>query len=252
MTTDEHQRPPAASLFGDDALSTALAALVRELGIGAKLPSERELSERLGVSRTALRDRLALLEGLGAVRRQTGSGTYVAELKPETLALALSLGLSSAGLPLEAMESVRIALERQAAREACRASDPVLIAYMRQALDTMEATENYAEVMEADRAFHQSLLRASGNPALVFFADVLSDTLARSLADRSERLSQRALEGAVRQLLVDYHSPIYAAILEGDEQAAMVAVDQHFQVLSEVLASGGTLASWPSAALDPA
>lgn len=245
MNAESNQSQGTAKMFGDDELSTALAALIRELGIGTKLPSERELSEQLGVSRTALRDRLALLEGLGAVRRQTGSGTYVAELKPETIALALSLGLSSAGLPLEAMESVRIGLERQAAREACRAADPVLIAYMRLALDTMEATENYAEVMEADRAFHQSLLRASGNPALVFFADVLSDTLSRSLADRSERLSQRTLEGSVRQLLVDYHRPIYAAILAGDEGAAMAAVDQHFQVLSELLTNGGTLANWP-------
>ncbi len=250
MTPAEDDRPPLAALFGDDELSTALAAIIRDLGIGGRLPSERELSERLGVSRTALRDRLALLEGLGAVRRQTGSGTYVAELRAETLALALSLGLGSAQLPLQSMESVRIALERQAAREACLQADPVLIAYMRRALDTMQGTENYAEMIAADRAFHQSLLRASGNPALVFFADVLSDTLARSLEDRSERLSHRTLEGDVKQLLVDYHRPIYAAILEGDEQAAMAAVDQHFDVLTEVLAKGRMLSTWASTALD--
>jgi DNA-binding FadR family transcriptional regulator len=65
------------------------------------------------------------------VRRRTGSGTYVDELRPDSLALALNLGISSSHLSLSSLESVRIALERQAAKEASRPADPVLIAYMR-------------------------------------------------------------------------------------------------------------------------
>lgn len=228
--------PAATQVFGDDPLSTALANLIRDVGVGGRLPSERQLAEELGVSRTALRDRLALLEGLGALSRRGGSGTYVAELRPEVLALAVSIGLATSQLPLSSMESVRIALERQAAREACVESNPVLIAYMKQALDTMESTDSYDEMMAADRAFHQALLRASGNPALIFFADVLSDVLSQSLADRSRRLSGQRLDPDIKHLLVTHHSPIHLAILDGDQEAAMAAVDEHFVSLAQVLA----------------
>ncbi|MFI6628637.1 GntR family transcriptional regulator [Nonomuraea fuscirosea] len=92
--------------------------MIRELGKGARMPPERELAERLGVSRGALRDRLRLLEGFGVLSRRQGSGTYVRRLAPEGLEFALDLALSASHLSIESLHSVRVALERQAARKA--------------------------------------------------------------------------------------------------------------------------------------
>lgn len=217
--------------FDDDPVSIALTNRIKNMKPGDRLPSERDLATELGVSRTALRDRLAVLVGLGSLERQIGSGTYVAELRPQTLALALSLGLSSANLPIQALESVRIALERQGAIEASAAPDAALMDYMQEALDVMAVATTSQEMHKADRDFHQAMLRVSGNPALIFFADVLADTLSQSMAERSERLRATNTEESMRNLFVQLHTPIYEAIMAGDAERAVRAVEEHFAVL---------------------
>ncbi|MBU2698476.1 MULTISPECIES: FadR/GntR family transcriptional regulator [Pimelobacter] len=231
MTIENDAGSSLSELFADDPLSVALAELIQGIQPGDRLPSERDLAVRLDVSRTALRDRLGMLEGLGVLRRRTGAGTFVETLRPDALAFALNLAISSSHLPLASLESVRIALERQAAAEAARRADPVLIAYMKRAIDTMAATELSADVLVADRAFHQSLLRAAGNPSLTFFAEALSNVLTKDLAERSERLSQERLSTSRQALLVDHHTRIYDAIVAGDPDAAMRAVDEHFDAI---------------------
>lgn len=230
MTTDSGT-PSLADVFADDPVSAALARLISALSPGDRLPAERDLATQLDVSRTALRDRLGVLEGLGVLRRRTGSGTFVEQLKPDALAVALNLAIGSSHLPLSSLESVRIALERQAAGEAAIRSDPVLIAYMRRAVDTMESTTSRAEVIEADRAFHQSLLRAAGNPALTFFADALSSVLTEDLQDRSDRLGAAVSAAPSQALMVAHHAAIHEAIEGGDPRRARDAVDEHFNAL---------------------
>lgn len=231
MATGQDEQDLLSNVFANDPASAELARLIRGMSAGERLPSERELATQLNVSRTALRDRLGVLEGLGLLRRRTGSGTYVDTLKPDSLALALSLAISSSHLPLANLESVRVGLERQAAHEAALHADPVLTAYMRRAVDTMATTDDRVEILNADRAFHQSLLRAANNPALTFFADALSDVLAQDLENRSDRLAEADLGVPPRKLLVEKHLAIHDAILNRDPDAAMRAVDDHFNAL---------------------
>jgi DNA-binding FadR family transcriptional regulator len=230
MTADEAVQESLAQVFAEDPVSAALAKLVRSLTPGDRLPAERDLAAQLNVSRTALRDRLGVLEGLGMLRRRTGSGTYVETLKPDTLALALNLAISSSHLPLSYLESVRIGLERQAAHEAAKRADPVLIAYMRRAIDTMATTDDHSQILAADRTFHQALLRAAGNPALTFFADALADVLAQDLEDRSGRFDAH-VSAVSKQVLVDRHLAIHDAVTSGDSALAMQSVDDHFDTL---------------------
>lgn len=218
-----------AQIFADDPVSSRLASIIHDLEPGARLPSERLLAEKLQVSRNAIRDRIGVLEGLGALARRKGSGTYVESLKPDSLAFALNLAISSSHLPLSSLESVRIALERQAAAEATEVADPVLIAYMRSALNSMSSSNDSEEILHADRAFHQSLLRAAGNPALIFFADALASVLVQGLKDRSDRSVARV----PKKTLISKHEDIYEAVVSGQKEVAMAAVDEHFKALPQ-------------------
>lgn len=220
-------RRTVGEVFSVDPVSNQLARIIHELEPGERLPSERNLADQLQVSRNALRDRIGVLEGLGVLSRRKGSGTYVEQLKPDSLAFALNLAIGSSHLPLNSLESVRIALERQAASEAAEVADPVLIAYMRSAINSMASTHDPNEILHADQSFHQALLRAAGNPALIFFADALASVLSAGMKDRSDR----SVEKVPKSVLIEKHEAIYDAVVAADGEQAMKAVDEHFTAL---------------------
>lgn len=225
----------ATEMLGSDRVSEALADIVHQLGPGARLPSERELAARVGVSRTTLRDRLQVLESLGVITRRQGSGTYVQPLNPAGLTMALNLGISSCHLTLQDLNSVRVALERQAAMEAARVGDPVHIAYLEKAVNTIAYADEDAAVDEADFSFHDALLRASANPALSFFADALGGVLHRALAERRAEMRRRLDEQNEQEVMVALHRRVWEAVRAGDPEAAAAAVDAHFDTYSRLI-----------------
>lgn len=214
----------------EDPVSAAVSGLIRQLEPGDRLPGERELAAQLNVSRTALRDRLSQLEGLGVLERRTGSGTYVRELESANLTMALDLAVSVSRLSLDSLHSVRVALERQAACEAARRAEPVPTAYMQEAIRTMEGSARSSEIFKADFAFHRALFNAAGNPALSFFADALRGVLRDDLAKRRRRM-QRLPDD--QEVMVEVHTRVYDAIRSGDEIEAMRAIDHHFDVIGQ-------------------
>lgn len=216
----------------DDGLSGALLELIEKVGVGGRLPGERALAEQLGCSRTALRDRVQIYESLGVLSRRTGSGTYVQALDPGRLSQALNVGMVVSGLTLTSLQSVRVALERQAAREASVNQNHVMIAHMRDALDVLEAQPDDEQGEQADFDFHAALLYATDNPAIVFFADALHDVLRRSFSERRRDLVQ--IPGH-QEMMVRIHRRIYDAVISRDPDWAMRAMDQHFDEFNTAL-----------------
>jgi GntR family transcriptional repressor for pyruvate dehydrogenase complex len=238
---------PATSSAPDDVdvVSARLARVVRELGVGARLPGERQLANQLGVSRTALRDRLQVLHALGVLRRASGSGTYVQALDSAAFARGLDFSISAVDLDLDELTSVRVALERQAGVEAARAAEPVLIAHMKSELNRMRSATTDGALGEADFRFHLALLSASHNNALRFFADALAGVLQEQLAHRRAEMRRLLAATGDQRLMHDLHDAIYQAVLSGDAHAASHAVDAHFAAFDELVGkpSGATLAA---------
>lgn len=217
---------------GKDSILHALIRQIRDMKPGDKLPSERELAEHLGVSRTALRDRVGRLQSMGILERRGPAGTFVVGLRPETISEVLMLGLMASDLTVESIVTVRIALERQAAIEAAWKHDHVSIAHMAVAVDTMEATDDGERLRQADLDFHSALFNASGSKALQFFSQVLSQVLAetiQSLSLSKDRVTMRKV-----------HRDILAAVQAQDHNSVLAAIDQHFEWLDVLLADNGS------------
>ncbi len=190
-----------------------------EFPAGTRLPAERELSERYGVSRPTVREAVIALEAMGRVSVKTGSGVYVLEGKGVA-------AVGSSVSPFELLET-RVMIEGEAAALAASMISPEQILELKAALDEM-ALENKAGNVDsdvADRKFHAVIAAATNNRLL--------KAMIENLWDVQEGLHHiRAAHNSVCKEDPDTrlkeHQAIYDALAAGDSQAARVAMRNHF------------------------
>ena len=131
------------------------------LKTGQLLPSERRLTEKLGVSRTALREGLKLLRARGIIKTEQGKGSFVADLSGHGLASPLMHLFSSQPRTLYDLFEVRSLLEGESARLAAlrgTEADFVLITRSYEALlDAHNRSLEPSAHARLDHAFHLAI-----------------------------------------------------------------------------------------------
>jgi GntR family transcriptional repressor for pyruvate dehydrogenase complex len=198
---------------------------------GDRIPTERELSDQLAVSRSTVREAVQFLQALGVLEIRHGSGTFVAASASRSQDLRREWRRwtrNHAGRVRELLEVRQgiesFAAELAASRVAGGAVDPAAIESMAGALEDMEASgdTDVPDLVRADMLFHRSLCEASGNAALVEFAEVLGQELIR------ERAASFDLEGRPKRSHIQ-HREIYEAVAGGDSVRARAAVLDHLR-----------------------
>ncbi len=152
-----------------------------EFAPGASLPSQRDLSESLSISRASLREAISMLEALGLVRSQPGKGVFVTagrRREPEELPLA------EGAMDAQALLEFRLVLEPAWAGLAARRVDAAGRARLAAIQQGMEDALRVADLVMAsdwDLQFHLLLAELSGNPGLAAVSRQFSDHIAHSL-----------------------------------------------------------------------
>jgi len=185
---------------------------------GAKLPRERELAERLGLSRNSLREAVRALTLIGVLEPRQGDGTYVTSLEPELL-LAGTTFVSDllTGATLLELYQVRRILEPAAtALAATRLTEDDLEA-LAETLARMDTAETTQAFIDVDVEFHRIIVQASGNATLASLIQNLSGGTLRARVWRAIR--ERGAVESTRQL----HHDIYAALKPRDPDLAAAA-----------------------------
>ena len=187
---------------------------------GERLPSERDLAERFGVSRPTIREAMIALEIAGLVEIRTGSGIYVVQPRAS---LQESLGDEGPG-PFEILETRLLIETETAALAAARISDAQL-AELETALNEMEQENAGGTVTErADRQFHCIIAQASQNSALASIVDWLWDL--RDKSKLSAVFHQRVRAEGVHPSF-DEHRRIFTALQRRDPVRAREAMHRH-------------------------
>jgi DNA-binding FadR family transcriptional regulator len=198
-----------------------------ELKAGDDMPSERELMERFGVGRPAIREAMQALAGKGLVEISHGERAKVLQVTAESIFrqvdLPAKLMLSGSSDSLEHLKSARIFFERGMVREAAAKAKAEDIEELRALLDRQSQSLGDSEAfINADMAFHQHIAQISGNP---IFAAVSGAMLGWLKSYHTEMLIWTGRENFT---LVE-HEEIIRAIEMGDAELAEAAMIKHLE-----------------------
>lgn len=139
---------------------------------GDRLPAERELTHRLGLSRSALRKGLDALEREGTIWRHVGKGTFVGNRGSDEYFPAVQR-ISQQLTPFQMMRA-RLSLEPALAREAAGNASDAVVKRLRTARDRAVNAENWDAYEAADDSFHYAVAEATGNVLLQSLFDHLN------------------------------------------------------------------------------
>jgi GntR family transcriptional regulator, transcriptional repressor for pyruvate dehydrogenase complex len=224
-STESLRAPDRSRLYEQLAARLLDFIEVTGLGVGDRLPSERDLAQALQVSRASVRQATVALEVRGTLEVRHGDGIYLRSL-PSDSGRLMELMTQRHRLP-EILEA-REALETQLAALAAERRTDADLAEMEQALATMAADIADGGLgEEGDRLFHEAVTRAARSPMLADFMAALavpiSETRRSSLGEPGR--PPRSLRA---------HRVILEAIRRGDVPGARLAMRRHVNMVADV------------------
>ncbi|MGK6356803.1 FadR/GntR family transcriptional regulator [Sphingomonas sp. DT-207] len=207
-------------------IADRIVALIREGAFppGSRLPGERELSERFGVSRVTIREAEIALQAAGWIKIKTGAGVYV---------LGGPDGVGGDLPKVSALEltEARSLFEGEAAALAATTITDTELAKLEELLAVMGSDQaDEEQINKADREFHMTIASASGNQAIIYMIQSLWRLRTELPAVRASHAAVCRQDGAARDA---EHREILDALRSHDSNGARLAMRRHFNRLLE-------------------
>lgn len=190
---------------------------------GDRLPTERELAQRLGVSRAPTREALVALELLDIVEGKVGEGWFVK--RPPDASLEVT---ADQGRPPSDILQARLLIECATIEQTARQHEAEDVTVLRNAIDAFQAeVDGGVYSGEADRLFHLTLARISGNTVLAEFVAYLWDLQNGRFFQLTEGMTGRQRERVDRY--VAEHRAMLVRVVAGDAVGARTAMRGHLE-----------------------
>src|SRR5579862_6076372 len=194
------------------------------LKAGDQLSAERELAQRFGVSRTAVREAVKALREKGLVEAYSGRGTFVTDGTTHAVRQSLDL-MAKIGQPEGSthLAEVRAILEPEIAALAAQRIEEPELATMREAVAVMDgAGQDPDAYIEADLDFHLALAEGAGNPLILSLLDSIVGLL------REQRLRIFRVAGGPERGQI-HHKRILDAVERHDSEEARATMRAHLE-----------------------
>ena len=220
--------PKAADVLADRLRSRIRSGELRE---GQWLPTERELVAQTGLSRMSVREALRMLEVEGLIEIKPGrnGGSRVRRPAGDELTRHLELFIWGRGIGFEDLHDVREALEALGAEGAAQRRTDAELAELIAKTQAVEAAVGDVErYLEANLAWHMTVVRASHNELLISIMNVLSNAIHQATAIEAFDSPE------VRESTIKIHRRILAAIEARDAEAARRRMVRHVAAARQV------------------
>ncbi|MHB1614565.1 MAG: FadR/GntR family transcriptional regulator [Actinomycetes bacterium] len=197
---------------------------------GQRLPAERDLAERLGVSRGTVREALAQVAaaGLVEIRRGRTGGAYVQQPWSARSAEAIRTTLEPQWATLEEAFDLRGLVEGLVARTAAERRDSRDATGVAAALRAYEQARDLTAAQSADLRLHHAVARATKNPRLVRLRQTL-------LTEVNIGFAVEPFTEAVYARALPQHQQLARAVVDGDAEAAWRIGSAHFTITADEL-----------------
>lgn len=203
------------------------------LRAGERLPSERDMAEKLGVSRPSLRDAIANLSDRGLLTCRAGSGVFVAEVLGSAFSPALIQLFSTHDEAVFDYIAFRRDMEGLAAERAARLgseTDLRVIATIFAKMEAAHQKRDPTDEAELDAEFHMAIIEASHNVIMLHMLRSMFDLLRQGVFYNRQVMFRNRM---TRDHLLDQHRAMNDAVQARDPVAARAAVEAHLNFVEQ-------------------
>ena len=208
--------------------------LHHKLNPGNRLPPEREMAKQFGISRTIVRDSVNTLAGLGILEIRHGAGIFLASIDSNTIATQLSsrliLNRQSAINIVQVRQILETAIARWAAEQCDSEGEKRLKELLKETEDCLSSKSKKICFREIDNRFHILLAEISKNQIVLDLMRTLLEYM------QSLRRFSLSLPGKIEEC-ARQHKIIIEAICDRSPGRAAVAMEEHLQAVSSVVAN---------------
>lgn len=195
--------------------------------VGARLPSERELAEQMGVSRPSIREAIQQLELLGMVETVHGGGSIVKNLTEQEISKPIEVVLKQDRQGVLEVTEVRAFMEAWAARQAAIHRTDEELELIRGYLEEMERDLERGRIRpEIDFQFHAEIAAATHNTIFVHLIQNIHQLISYSLRVHREEVF---FTHEAQVTIFNHHLRVFKAIEDKDADAAEAAMRDHLE-----------------------
>jgi GntR family transcriptional repressor for pyruvate dehydrogenase complex len=199
-----------------------------EIKKGDRLPSEREMSELIGVSRTSVREAIRALEVVGLVESKQGAGNYIKTNFDNSLFEPLSVMFMLQESSVKEMYDLRETLELECAKLSAKNIEDNELALLTAIVDRMYLAGSEEESLELDIKFHYLIAKTSRNVLLINMLDVISQIMDEFIQKSRMQILH---EGNTKESLLEIHENLLRALKCRDESKVCNAMKEHFDLI---------------------